>query len=484
MTFDLDNLWPRSSLNFTEIQREVWNLKVNQATFEQIQKNLFDSMNSNGHGTKVISTSCLYYCIRRTAMGRSWAPFARTGCPRFLNADEEVQIAQWVNGQTEPPTMTELLRCASEIRQATLYRIAPILECLGCPTIAENLWAEGQEKSRAWGRALCLGLNFRCQCPESIDILRSKFATTQLVKRWFHDMEPHVSDIDPHLFFNFDEIMINATPKAKVITSCDKKAFRRRGEKTPHVTLGLCVSPFGDGPPPAFIFSAKKQVTDFLQFEMTRRMCVLNSANGWMTADLFVKWAVIFVTWLNEFRNQLSSNDKPAVLFLDNCKTHCVERALRTFADHNVKVISFPPHMTHVLQPIDVSCARAFKAALANNLDFFRKHPEYVPEIKHKSQAAKSRAALTAASLASLGHCTLTVCLNGFAHSGLYPWSVEQVLQSRYVHQSDTDPEHMDRMRRPEIFHCGSSVMTSPEFLEALHQWLASRAGAQTENLE
>jgi hypothetical protein len=291
-------------------------------------------------------------------------------------------------------------------------------------------------------------------------------------------MGPHVSGTDPHLLFNFDEIMINATSRQKVITSCDKKAFRRRGEKTPHVTLGMCISPFGDGPPPTFIFSAIRKVSEFEQFERTNRMCVLNSSCGWMTAELFTKWATIFVKWLDEYRNRLSWNEKTAILFIDNCRTHCVASALRIFAEHNVKVISFPPHMTHVLQPIDVSCARAFKAALANSLDFFRKYPERIPPTNRQSNAAKFRATLAVASLAALGHCSVTVCLNGFAHSGLYPWSAERALESRYVHESDADPEQLDRVRRPEIFHRGSSVMTSPEFMSELQQWLASRGVA------
>jgi hypothetical protein len=35
--------------------------------------------------------------------------------------------------------------------------------------------------------------------------------------------------------------------------------------------------------------------------------------------------------------------------------------AIGTFAKHHVKVISYPPHVTHILQPVDVAFARAFK---------------------------------------------------------------------------------------------------------------------------
>jgi hypothetical protein len=46
---------------------------------------------------------------------------------------------------------------------------------------------------------------------------------------------------------------------------------------------------------------------------------------------------------------------------------------------------------------------------------------------------------------------------------------------SKYVRNLDSDAEKEDRNRNPELFHCGSSVMTSAEFLRDLENWLATR---------
>jgi hypothetical protein len=393
------------------------------------------------------------------------------GPPRFLNADEEVLLSDWLNAQDDPPTITQLLECATQIRQTTLFRITPMLESIGCPKLIPKLWEECQEKSRTWGRAIAIRLDFKFQMAEALEMLRSRYATAGLVSRWFDQMEPHLAGIDPLLLFNFDEIMVSASDRQKVFTTPDKKAFRRKGCDQPHITLGLCVSAFGDGPPHLFIFQGKRKPRDFEELERAGKVCIMNSENGWMTADLFTHWATIFAVWVTQYRIRIQQNNATAVLLIDNCRTHCTLPALEILAAHNIKVITFPPHMTHVLQPIDVACARAYKSILGRKMAEFEKHPHQLPHSSTTSQAAHKRAILLMGSLAALQHCDMSICLNGFEECGLYPFSKNRALASRYVSQSANDPEANDRNRRPNILHCGSSVLTSPEFLEALRQW-------------
>jgi hypothetical protein len=44
-----------------------------------------------------------------------------------------------------------------------------------------------------------------------------------------------------------------------------------------------------------------------------------------------------------------------ASLFVGQAPTRGNANALRVFAEHNVQVVLFPPHLTHVLQPVDLS---------------------------------------------------------------------------------------------------------------------------------
>jgi hypothetical protein len=317
-------------------------------------------------------------------------------------------------------------------------------------------------------------VNFKFQMAEALEMLRSRYATTGLVSRWFDQMQLHLAGVNPMLLFNFDEIMVGASDRQKVFITPEKKAFRRKGFNQPHVTLGLCVSTIGDGPPPIFIFQGKRKVRDFEELERSGKVCIMNSDNGWMTSDLFSQWANLFAAWATEYRMHIQEANTTIVLLVDNCRTHCSLAALETLASHNIKVISFPPHMTHILQPIDVSCARAYKSVLGKKMAEFEKHPHQLPHAAATSQASHKRAVLLMGSLAALQHCDMSICLNGFEECGLYPFSKDRVLASRYVSRNAIDPEAIDRSRRPNTMHCGSSVLTSTEFLETLRQWTAS----------
>jgi hypothetical protein len=80
-------------------------------------------------------------------------------------------------------------------------------------------------------------------------------------------MNAEIAGTPPFLLSNFDdeEVMASAEPHHKVVAACDETVFRRKVSKRPHVTMSMCVSPYGDGPPPLFIFPGMTQVTQFAE---------------------------------------------------------------------------------------------------------------------------------------------------------------------------------------------------------------------------
>jgi hypothetical protein len=46
---------------------------------------------------------------------------------------------------------------------------------------------------------------------------------------------------------------------------------------------------------------------------------------------------------------------------MDNCSVHVQGETLQTLADHRVKVLTFPPHITHIFQSLDLSPFGNFK---------------------------------------------------------------------------------------------------------------------------
>jgi hypothetical protein len=319
-------------------------------------------------------------------------------------------------------------------------------------------------------------LNLKSLTPELLETKRSEYATSALINRWFSSMSPEVRGINPCLIFNFDETMLYSTSHAKIIISSEKKTFRRKAPMGPHVTLGLCISPLGIHPPPLIILSAKELDETFSYFESVNLVQIVNSPSGWMTGEIFAQWANRFCQWLQIYRLSLPEEvrGQTALLYIDNCRSHCSLEALTVFRMNNVKVISFPPHVTHILQPVDVSCAKALKADLWKNMKYFEKNIDKF--IVTPNQSERRRAQLILAALSSVAACNFKACPNGFRKAGIFPFDPMEPLASVYVTISDVDPEENLRQSRPGIFHTGSSVMTRDNFIERLNAYLRDRA--------
>jgi hypothetical protein len=356
-------------------------------------------------------------------MGRSWAPHSSESGEKFLNVDEESALAEWLNAEPNGRTMEELLDHAVKIRSQGLKDLAPVLCIMGCPGIVGVIEGELTVKSRTWGYAILNKLNLKLATPELLEAVRGEYATSGLIMRWFNQMWPEVSECyNPALMFNFDETMLHTEGRAKVVVTGNKKAFRRKAKAGPHVTLGLCFSPLGFHPPP-FIILPTNAVEEFRYLASVNVTKIVCSHSGWMTYDLFAQWAQGFCEWLENYRLMLPEElrEKTAVLFIDNCRTHCSLDALSMLARSNVKVITFPPQVTHIVQPIDVGCVRAFKTSLWKNMKYFAKRIDRY--ISVASEAGRQRAQLVLAAISSVNSCDFRICSNAFRRAGLFPFS-------------------------------------------------------------
>lgn len=73
------------------------------------------------------------------------------------------------------------------------------------------------------------------------------------------------------------------------------------------------------------------------------------SARGYIDGELGVEWIQAF---------DEDTKDRVGVrfLFVDGHNSHCTVEFLDYAAEHNIIVISYPPHTTHALQGLDVTC--------------------------------------------------------------------------------------------------------------------------------
>ena len=66
-----------------------------------------------------------------------------------------------------------------------------------------------------------------------------------------------------------------------------------------------------------------------------------------METDTFAQWFFMFVELVKE---------RPLLLLYDGHLTHISIPVIRKALEENVIILKFPPHVTNVLQPLDVAC--------------------------------------------------------------------------------------------------------------------------------
>ena len=123
------------------------------------------------------------------------------------------------------------------------------------------------------------------------------------------------------------------------------------GEKLTNSMIVSYVSAGGLAMPPLVIFKAAKIKPEWREAAPSGYM-IRGLATGYINGKLFQEYDEQFVRYLTE-RKILSADRKIMVLF-DMHKSHLFNLGYMEFMKaHNVEICCFPPHCTHILQPLD-----------------------------------------------------------------------------------------------------------------------------------
>ena len=80
------------------------------------------------------------------------------------------------------------------------------------------------------------------------------------------------------------------------------------------------------------------------------------STNGWMTITAYIDW------FQNLFIPSLPS-ERPILLILDGHSSHISHEVHELAIKNNIHMLKLPPHLTNLLQPLDVGVFKPMKAA-------------------------------------------------------------------------------------------------------------------------
>lgn len=110
----------------------------------------------------------------------------------------------------------------------------------------------------------------------------------------------------------------------------------------------------------------------------------LGSKNGWMTSELFLSVLEHIVKYTK------CSKGNRILLLMDNHESHITVKSVNFCRDNGITMLTFPPHTSHKLQPLDIGVFGPFKTYCATSFnDWMTMNPGKTITIKQIAQLTK-----------------------------------------------------------------------------------------------
>ncbi|XP_066585179.1 uncharacterized protein [Prorops nasuta] len=179
-------------------------------------------------------------------------------------------------------------------------------------------------------------------------------------------------NLSPSRIWNVDETGLTTVQKPRKIVA--KKGVKQIGamtsaERGELVTVEMAVNAAGNSIPPMFIFPRIRYSDVFVKSGPPESIGAGNRS-GWMTVTEFDIFLTHFIKIVKP------TPDQPILLLLDNHHSHIGINIIDKARANGIIMLSFPPHCSHRLQPLDVGVYGPFKKYCASAQDnWMRKNP-------------------------------------------------------------------------------------------------------------
>lgn len=242
-------------------------------------------------------------------------------------------------------------------------------------TVPEK-WHEDKKASIAWYKGFMhRNPTLSLRKPENTSLARIKAMNYENITTFFDNYRDlrQKFNFPENRIYNFDESGISTVlPSPKIIAKKGQKQVGQisSAERGAQLTFGAFINAMGQFIPPVYIFpdylrSRKKgpiRIDPISGKDVVvgapENSLGLFSKRGWMVSELFVKVLIHF----REF-TQASCNN-PVHLLLDNHSSLCSLESIKYAKENDIELLTFPPHLTHRLQPLDVGLFGPFKSLM------------------------------------------------------------------------------------------------------------------------
>lgn len=215
-------------------------------------------------------------------------------------------------------------------------------------------WKQTEMASREWYYAfMARHPHLVLRTPEQISANRIKAFNRTSVAEFYENLAKVFVE-HPNIglrIYNMDESGFPTVP-TKVVKVLAGKGSKRvsqfaSAERGTNVSVAVAVDVVGNKIPPFFIFPRKKIQSHYL-LNASAGSKAFGNDSGWMTKNEFDKWMDHFIEHAN------CRKGVPTLLLLDNHTSHTSLYAIQRAIENDIIMLSFPPHCSHKLQPLDI----------------------------------------------------------------------------------------------------------------------------------
>lgn len=253
------------------------------------------------------------------------------------------------------------------------------------------------------------------------DYQRAKCEDPIILRAWFRLIQNIIAKYGILLedIYNFDEtgFQMGVIATANVITGSERagRPVCIQPGNREWVTAIESICADGTSIPPMVIFEGKVHISNWYIETLPTDWVIGVSEKGWTNDELGLLWLT------NVFEKHTKDRTKGVyrLLILDGHGSHSTPEFDMFCAEHSIITLCMPPHSSHLLQPLDVSCFAALKRSYGKQIENYMR-----AGLNHIDKPDF----LAAYIIARRESITTDTIRNGFAGTGIAPYDPERVL--------------------------------------------------------
>jgi hypothetical protein len=264
---------------------------------------------------------------------------------------------------------------------------------------------------------------------ENTSLSRNTSFNSHNVGLFFDNLETLFAKVNPppSRIFSIDESGVSTVLEApKVIAAKGTKQVGQvvSAERGEQVTMCGIICADGSFLPPVFVYPRKRPNPAYL-IGAPIGSKDFYSGSGWMTGEVFLE------TLKHVQASTKCTKLNPIVVLLDNHESHMGWDVILYCRDNGIHLLTFHPHTTHRMQPIDVSVFGPFKRRLRNEQnEWLSKNPGHTITIREIAQLC---------AVPFVNSFTEANIKSGFCKTGIYPFNRNAFTAKDFKGASVTD---------------------------------------------